>query len=74
MGKIVINIKDKSKEQIIISLLKELSFIEVKELKKKAGQEKLQTLESFLEFGRAEKFHYVIYGKNHGREEYHDFV
>ncbi len=34
MGKIVINIKDKSKEQIIISLLKEFSFIEIKELKK----------------------------------------
>lgn len=34
MGKIVVNIKDKSKEQIIISLLKEFSFIEIKELKK----------------------------------------
>jgi hypothetical protein len=34
MGKIVINIKDKSKEQIIISLLKEFSFIEIKEIKK----------------------------------------
>jgi hypothetical protein len=34
MGKIVINIKDKTKERIIISLLKELSFIEIKELKK----------------------------------------
>ncbi len=36
MGKIVIDIKDKSKENIVISLLKELPFIELKELKKKS--------------------------------------
>ena len=40
MGKIVINIKDKSKEQIIISLLKEFSFIEIKELKKNSRARK----------------------------------
>ncbi len=40
MGKIVINIKDKSKEQIIISLLKEFSFIEIKELKKESRARK----------------------------------
>ena len=40
MGKIVINIKDKSKEQIIISLLKELPFIEIKELKKESRARK----------------------------------
>ena len=34
MGKILIDIKDKSKEHIVISLLKELSFIEFKELDK----------------------------------------
>ena len=30
--------------------------MKLKSLKKRAGQEKLQILESFLEFGRAEKF------------------
>ena len=34
MGKILIEIKDKSKENIVVSLLRELSFIEFKELGK----------------------------------------
>jgi hypothetical protein len=34
MGKILIDIKDKSKENIVVSLLRELSFIEFKELGK----------------------------------------
>jgi len=34
MDKILINIKDKSKAHIVVSLLKELSFIEIKELDK----------------------------------------
>ncbi len=34
MDKILINIKDKSKAHIVISLLKELSFIEFRELGK----------------------------------------
>jgi cell division inhibitor SulA len=34
MDKILINIKDKSKTHIVISLLKELSFIEFRELGK----------------------------------------
>jgi hypothetical protein len=34
MDKILINIKDKSKAHIVVSLLKELSFIEFKELDK----------------------------------------
>ena len=34
MGNILINIKDKSKENMVLSLLKELSFIEFKELGK----------------------------------------
>lgn len=34
MGKIIIDIKDKSKEMIVINLLKELPFIELKEFKK----------------------------------------
>ena len=32
MGKILINIKDKSKAQIVVNLLKELPFIEFKEV------------------------------------------
>ena len=32
MGKILINVKDKSKAHIVVDLLKELSFIEFKEL------------------------------------------
>ena len=40
MGKIIIDIKDKSKEQIIISLLKELPFIELKELEKESRARK----------------------------------
>jgi len=34
LGKILIDIKDKSKENIVVSLLRELSFIEFKELRK----------------------------------------
>ncbi len=34
MGKILIDIKDKSKKNIVVSLLRELSFIEFKELGK----------------------------------------
>ena len=34
MGKIVIDIKDKSKEMIVINLLRELPFIELKEFQK----------------------------------------
>ena len=34
MGKILIDIKDKSKENIVVSLLRKLSFIEFKELGK----------------------------------------
>ncbi len=34
MGKIVIDIKDKSKKHLVVSLLKELPFIEFKELEK----------------------------------------
>jgi len=34
MGKILIDIKDKSKENIVVSLLRELSFIEFKEFGK----------------------------------------
>ena len=33
MGKIIIDIKNKSKKNIVISLLKELPYIELKELK-----------------------------------------
>jgi len=34
MGKVLIDIKDKSKENIVLNLLRELSFIEFKELGK----------------------------------------
>ena len=34
MSKIIIDIKDKNKEYIILNLLKELSFVEFKELEK----------------------------------------
>ncbi len=34
MSKILIDIKDKSKENIVVSLLRELSFIEFKEFRK----------------------------------------
>jgi hypothetical protein len=75
MGKIVVNIKDKSKEQIIISLLKELPFIEIKELKKESRARKTSDFRKLFGIWEGRKISLRdLREKSWQREGHHDFV
>jgi len=55
MGKILIDIKDKSKENIVVSLLRELSFIEVKELGKASKIRRTSDFQKLFELWKGRK-------------------
>jgi len=75
MGKIIIDIKDKSKEQIIISLLKELPFIEIKEFKKESRARKTSDFRKLFGIWEGREISLRdLRKKSWQREGHHDFV
>ena len=74
MGKVLINIKDKSKENIVLNLLRELSFIEFKELEKANKTRKTSDFRKLFGIWKGREIELDALRQKAWQRKPHDFV